>query len=73
MTPRGAGPDGPAQGVEAVMEVGDALTGLFGRQAKGGADELPVGVGVAAGIGLVGIGLVCDPTLSYIPNWNRVH
>ena len=36
MTPRGAGPDGPAQGVEAVMEVGDALTGLFGRQAKGG-------------------------------------
>jgi len=68
MTPRGAGPDEPAQGVEAVTEVGDALTRLFGRQAQGVAGELPIGVRVAAGIGLV-----CDPTLSYVPNWNRVH
>jgi hypothetical protein len=41
----------------------DALVGVFGQQAQVGDDELPFGVGVVAGIGLV-----CDHTRNHVPN-----
>jgi hypothetical protein len=50
------------------MEVGDALSGVFGQQAKVGKDELPFRVGDVTGVALVG-----GHTLNYVANRNKVH
>jgi hypothetical protein len=54
VAPRRAGADDPAQAVEDIAEVILALGGILGQQAEVGDDELPLGVGNIAGVGLVG-------------------
>ena len=61
VAPGGAAADEPAEGVEDVAEVVDALAGVLGEQAEVGDDELPFGVGDVAGVGLVS-----DHTLNYV-------
>ena len=68
VTPGGAAADDPTEGVEDVAEVVDALAGVLGQQAEIGPDELPLGVGDVAGVGLVS-----DHTLNYAGNWTKVH
>src|SRR5262249_1507067 len=68
VAPRGAAADEPAQGVEDIAEIVDALAGVLGQQAEVGDDELPFGVGDITGVGFVG-----DHTLSYVHNWTTVH
>ena len=45
-----------------------ALAGVLGQQAEVGHDELPLGVGDVAGVGLVS-----DHTLNYVADWTKVH
>ena len=68
VTPLGAGADDPAEGVEDVAEAVLALAGVLGEQAEVGQDELPLGVGDVAGVGLVS-----DHTLNYVADWTKVH
>jgi hypothetical protein len=68
VTPLSPGADEPAGGVEDVAEVVLSLSGVLGEQAEVGQDELPLGVGDVAGVGLVS-----DHTLNYDANRTKVH
>jgi hypothetical protein len=45
-----------------------ALAGVLGEQAEVGKDELPLGIGNVARVGLVS-----DHTLNYADDWTKVH